>query len=264
MVTKVNVNMLPIGTGALQLVQIGSDGKLPALDASNLINIGASSLEGFDITSPIAGDILHYDGENFVNGQPGNLTGVQPYDADLTVIAGLSHVSNGFLLSNGTNWSVSSGSSARSAIGLGTADTPLFTGMVIGNTSAKTISSSYILRNSTTDATITELFLDGVSSKLTMANNSTWGFDIIVAARRTDATGDSAKFSIDGVVSRDANAASTILIGDPEINIDSTDQDWNVTVDADATSGNLRIRVQGEAGKTIKWVAYVRTAEVTN
>ena len=44
---------------------------------------------------------------------------LQPLDADLTAIAGLSHSNNAFIVSNGSTWVAESSSQARSSLGLG-------------------------------------------------------------------------------------------------------------------------------------------------
>ena len=46
--------------------------------------------------------------------------GLQPLDADLTAIAGLSHSSNAFIVSTGSTWAAETPSQARSSLGLGT------------------------------------------------------------------------------------------------------------------------------------------------
>jgi len=39
---------------------------------------------------------------------------------------------------------------------------------------------------------------------------------------------------------------------------------WDYTVTADTTNGRPKITVTGEAGKTIRWTAFIRTTEVSN
>lgn len=122
------------------------------------------------------------------------------------------------------------------------------------------------LRKITTDATPTELFLDGSSSRLVLVNNSCWMFVIQLCAWRTDTKTTGAGWFITGVIERTANAASTTLVG-TNTSI-STNQDtgalaWTVAVTADTTNGSLKIAVTGEAAKTIQWVAKVSTVEIT-
>lgn len=116
----------------------------------------------------------------------------------------------------------------------------------------------------TTSASATNLWL-GSSFPLTLANNTTWSFHIRVAARRTDATGENMDWTFDGLVSRDANAASTALVGDvivtPRPGVTTS---LICTVTANPTAGSLQINVTGEAAKTHRWVARVETVEVSN
>lgn len=125
----------------------------------------------------------------------------------------------------------------------------------------------YVLRNITSNATPLELYLDGVSAtqRLVLPNNSLWTFDIMIAARRTDATGGGSGYRITGVIRRDASAASTTFTGTPSKQIlGETNSNWDVAVTANTTNGALQIAVTGEAAKTIRWVATVMTIEVTN
>ena len=58
---------------------------------------------------------------------------VQAYDSDLATIAGLSHSDGAFLVSNGSAYTLESGATARTSIGLGTSDSPTFNGLTISN-----------------------------------------------------------------------------------------------------------------------------------
>lgn len=126
---------------------------------------------------------------------------------------------------------------------------------------------TYILRNVTTSATVTELFLDGASAtqRMILPNNSVFTFSILIAARRTDAVGGGASYRIEGGIRKDATAASTTFIGTPSRSIlGETNVPWDATVAVDTTNGALKVSVTGEASKTIRWVAVVNTCEVTN
>jgi hypothetical protein len=124
-----------------------------------------------------------------------------------------------------------------------------------------------VLRGITTNATITEIFLDGATAtqRMVLTNNSLWTFSIYVAGRRTDATGGGAGYRVDGVIRRDTTAGSTTLIGAVTKSVlGETNAAWDVTVDADTTNGSLRVRVTGEAAKTIRWVASAEVVQVVN
>lgn len=128
-------------------------------------------------------------------------------------------------------------------------------------------SGLYVLRNITTTATATELFLDGAAGtqRIVVPNNSVWTFDILVAARRTDATGGGAGYRFTGVLRKDTTAGSLTFIGTPSKSImGETNTAWDVDLTADTTNGSIKLNVTGEAAKTIRWVATIQTTEVTN
>ena len=125
----------------------------------------------------------------------------------------------------------------------------------------------YVVRNLTSTASETELFLDGVTGtqRIVVPNNSVWTFDILVAARRTDATGGGAGYRFVGVLRKDTTAGSITFVGTPSKSvIGETNTAWNAVLTADTTNGSLKVAVTGEAAKTIRWVATVQTTEVTN
>jgi hypothetical protein len=122
--------------------------------------------------------------------------------------------------------------------------------------------SLFVLRRTTTDASQTELFLNGdlgIGARLSISLGRTMTFDVLVAARST--AGESAGYQFRGVIENDAGTTS--LLGLPTITTLGQDViGWDVTVQADDPSDALVIRVTGAASTTIRWVAVVRTAEV--
>jgi hypothetical protein len=133
------------------------------------------------------------------------------------------------------------------------------------------ITNQYVLRTQTTDATQTEMFRDGAggSVRMELSPDSTWRFEIHVVARKTldgsPPTYESAGYKYSGVIDRTgASPTTTAIVGSVSETIDAEDSAaWSVTVDADNANNALRIQVTGEASKTIRWVAFVRTVEVT-
>jgi len=123
----------------------------------------------------------------------------------------------------------------------------------------------YVARNITTTNASTELFLDGSATQLVMPNNSVFTFDILVAARRTDATGGGAAYRFVGVAKKDATAGSVTFVGTPSKTVvGETNAAWDAAVSVDTTTGAFRVTVTGENAKTIRWVATIQTTEVTN
>jgi hypothetical protein len=125
-----------------------------------------------------------------------------------------------------------------------------------------------VLRISTTNATPAVMTSDAGAASTTnqviLPNDSTYAFRILVVARRTDADNESAGYEFSGVVDRNANAASTAIVGTVAKTVLAEDTSaWDVNVTADTTNGGLKVEVTGEAAKTIRWVATVWTSEVT-
>ncbi len=126
-------------------------------------------------------------------------------------------------------------------------------------------SGKYVLRNITTDATETEVFLDGAAARIVLPNNSAVAYSAQIVARRTDASGSEGAFKLEGLISRDATAASTTLVGSRSRTIlTRPSTDWSAEVFADTTNGALTFKVTGPVDTTIRWVVVVTTSEVLN
>jgi len=122
----------------------------------------------------------------------------------------------------------------------------------------------FTVRNTTTDATVTTLFIDGSSQRMILPNNSAWIGRINLVGRRTDATGGSATFAFDVGITRDATAATTVLQGSARTIVSRTSGSLTASVSADTTNGALQLDVSGLAGQTFRWVATVELTQVTN
>tara|TARA_Y100000034_G_scaffold67010_1_gene80863 strand:+ start:2207 stop:3811 length:1605 start_codon:yes stop_codon:yes gene_type:complete len=122
------------------------------------------------------------------------------------------------------------------------------------------------LRNITTDATQTEVFLDGSSTQMVLRDDTTWCFSLLIVARRTDATGDRRSWRLDGMINRDTGVATTTIDGTPlktAIAATAGAATWDVDVAADTTNGALQVLVTGEVAKTIRWSVCDTQSEVT-
>jgi hypothetical protein len=124
-----------------------------------------------------------------------------------------------------------------------------------------------MLRCVTNDDTERELSLDGMtatnSNTFVLPNYATMLFEVNIVARRADAVGGSSAFSISGCISRDSGASSTNMVNFNRNIIGKTNVSWDVRAHADVINGRLAIFVTGENGKTIRWVATIKTTEVT-
>ena len=117
----------------------------------------------------------------------------------------------------------------------------------------------YVLRNTTYNASEIELFLDGFSEHLILNSDRTLTFDILVVARSSDDS--SAGYQIQGIIENDDGV--TQLVGSPTVEtLGEQRTAWDVAVEADTINDALVIKVTGEDGYIIRWVATVRTAEV--
>lgn len=124
---------------------------------------------------------------------------------------------------------------------------------------------NYILRTTTSDNAFTEMFLDGSSAQFVVPVNSVVTFSILISGRRTDDVGGGAGYKVEGVVRRDTSTASVALIGSPSKTVlGETNAPWDVQVNVDTATGALRVYGRGENAKTVRWVAVMQTAEVTN
>jgi len=124
-------------------------------------------------------------------------------------------------------------------------------------------SNKYILYGTTTNADTTEIFIGGGSnSRVPVGNNVTMFYTVDIVARRTDATGESAGWTLKGVV--DNVAGNVQNVGNVyEVAVASDDGNWAVDVVADNTDDAVNVVVTGAAGKTVKWMATVETQEIT-
>ena len=139
----------------------------------------------------------------------------------------------------------------------------------IANATGVSQSGLLILGAQTTDATATVLRSNietaTTNNQVILPNNSAYYFKGSITAGVTGA-GNSAMWSFEGGIKRGANAASTVLVGTPVLNLVARDagaSTWIVALTADTTNGGLTVTVTGQAATTIRWVAKVETTEMT-
>lgn len=122
--------------------------------------------------------------------------------------------------------------------------------------------SVLVAKRQTTDNTPTELRLGSGLGRMSIPADTTWCFDILVAARRTDANDESAAYRLVGCIDRNVNV--TALVGAvTKTDIAEDTAGWDVAATADDTNDCLTITVTGENAKTINWVARVILVQVT-
>ena len=126
-----------------------------------------------------------------------------------------------------------------------------------------------ILGTQTTDATATVLRCNtsaaGTTNQVILPNNSAYFFTGEVVAGVTGG-GNTKGWTIEGVIKRGANAASTALVGTPTVTstyADAGASTWVIAVTADTTNGGLAVTFTGQASTTIRTVAKISTVEMT-
>ncbi|MFJ6311347.1 hypothetical protein [Pseudarthrobacter oxydans] len=120
----------------------------------------------------------------------------------------------------------------------------------------------WTLRAATTDGAGKFLQPTGVSFLPALPDNTTWAFELTVAARSD--TGESAAYKVTGAIDRGTGAATTALVGTPTVTVLAEDAAaWNITAGAGTGDGSLRFTVTGEAAKNIRWVGRLNVTQVS-
>jgi hypothetical protein len=142
-------------------------------------------------------------------------------------------------------------------------------GNPLSTSSGASQSALLVLAKQTTDATATALTSDtnaaGTTNQVILPNNSAYFFRGEVISGKT-AAGDTKGWTIEGVIKRGANAASTALVGIPTVTSTYADlgaATWDIAVTADTTNGGIRVTFTGQAATTIRTVCQIRTTEMT-
>ena len=118
--------------------------------------------------------------------------------------------------------------------------------------------SLYVLRNTTNDATETELFLDGGSQRISVSDGRAMSFDILVVGRSSAGT-----VTLSHIVGIIENTGGTTRVPTAIVAQTYTDASGGATAVADDTNDALAVKVTGVAATNMRWVATVRTAEVS-
>lgn len=122
-------------------------------------------------------------------------------------------------------------------------------------------SQSYVLRNTTTNATQTTLTTDaaaaGGTNQVLLTANFMWAVvkGTVHGAQKT--TGDAAAWEFTAFIQRYTSTTMVVACTPTLIGAAAGASTWALAIDADTTNHGLRIRVTGEAAKTIRWVADV-------
>jgi len=119
--------------------------------------------------------------------------------------------------------------------------------------------SLYVLRRTSTGTAYTELFLDGSGQRITIPDNRAMAFEILVVGHdNTD--NQAAGYRFWGIIKNVGGTVSFVESVDKSQKDD--DDSWDARVQADDTNDALVIEVRGN-NETVRWVATVRTSEVS-
>jgi len=227
-----------VGGGTGSTINAASDGAVIA---------GGSRHTATGTSTAIGGgsdNVASAAGATVVGGRTNTASG-----QDSTVLGGITNVASGMT-------AVASGQGAIADANGMRAHGSRFT--VAGDAQDSTVN----VKVETTTATQTTLSLHGGGALLIPAD-TTWAVSALVVARRTDVDGENAAFRIDACIKRDAGS-TTALVGTPIVTpLGATaGSTWAATLTT-STPGNINVRVTGEAGKTIRWLANIRIAHVS-
>jgi len=122
--------------------------------------------------------------------------------------------------------------------------------------------SILVARCQTTNATQTEMFLDGSAQRLTILEKSTWYYTIKLIGRQTNSDYTVQGYIEEGIIKRDTGGNATITNHNHSIAF-VNDANWAYAVSADTTNQALAIKVTGKASENISWVARIELVQVT-
>ena len=122
----------------------------------------------------------------------------------------------------------------------------------------------------TTDATATAMVTNhqstpgaGTANQIVLPNNSAYAFYGTIVARQKAGDGTAcAAFKVEGLIRREANAGTTVLVNSATTVLDNT-PNWGMALSADTTNGGLAITVTGAASTNIRWTTSITTSELT-
>jgi hypothetical protein len=128
----------------------------------------------------------------------------------------------------------------------------------------------YPLMADTTDATATAMVTNhqstpgaGTANQIVLPNNSAYAFSGTIVARQKAGDGTAcAAWKIEGLIRREANAGTTVLVNSATTVLDNT-PNWGMALSADTTNGGLKVQVTGAASTNIRWTSNIMASELT-
>ena len=280
------------GTSAIFDLGRNDQSTQPAIDfhsSANAVDYDTRIMSSGGTASEGNGNLNLYAAGVFVQGTVGsNSTATGAFQVKGGVGVGENIYAGGRIIAQGTTAATSAASGAlQSAGGAGIAGDLYVGGNSVigangtnrGNTGAKIFANGsfatngdaqagiYVLRRSVTTALLTALTTNGASSAITnqvaLPDNSTYTFKILITARSTTSN-DEGAWEFQGVISRYTGVSSTIMRVVNKSKIYSSVSTWDCDVSADTGTGTISVKAKGDGANTVRFVARVDTAEVTN
>ena len=124
----------------------------------------------------------------------------------------------------------------------------------------------YVIKADTTDASVTKLTSDNATAananQVNLTINQALSFHGTIVARQQASAGTlSAAWKVEGLIRKEANNGSTVLVNSAMTILDNT-PNWGLALAADTNNGALAISVTGAANTNIRWVGTIHTSEV--
>ena len=121
--------------------------------------------------------------------------------------------------------------------------------------------SLFILRGESFNDSLTELYLDGISAKLVLKNNTSYFFNVKLLGR--DNIGNTVAMVVDGAAKRGANASTVKLIGSPHTRLINDEIGvGEMKFDVNIANGSLKFYIVGKNSTNIRWIARVELSEL--
>lgn len=117
--------------------------------------------------------------------------------------------------------------------------------------------SCVTLSGVTVDGNPAEIFLFSPSERIILEDNAASGFCARITAHSSGNAAENAFIEIKGIVSRMTGPSSVQLSACIKTVIWKGSPSWDANFEADTVNGALKLKVTGEAGKTVRWVAVV-------
>ena len=119
----------------------------------------------------------------------------------------------------------------------------------------------FLLRGSSTDASETELFLDGTNARFVLEDNTSYFFSCHFIGRAQN--GDTVIMHVNGGAKRGNSANSVALLGTPHTHIIQDEIGvGDVQFSVSPSNGSLKFHATGKAGTNVRWLGKVDLSQL--